>query len=112
MQVVLLSKLLSGRDTDGFNGCEDLRVHSFNGTPVRTLKHLAKMVHGCRAAFMRFDLDHNVRPVAAVSDVVLELSACVTQAACSPCCGLISSQAVQPGKRCSFAAVQRLCTAP
>ena len=62
MQVVLLSKLLSGRDTDGFSGCEGLRVHAFNGTPVQSLKHLAGMVHASRAAFLRFDLDHNVRP--------------------------------------------------
>ena len=59
-QVVLLSKLLSGRDTDGFSGCEDLRVHAFNGSRVQSLKHLAKMVHASRSTFLRFDLDHHV----------------------------------------------------
>ena len=73
-QVVLLSKLLSGQDTDGFSGCEDLRVRAFNGQPVHSLKQMAKAVHSSRAAFLRFDLDHNVSvpdcsPGAAQQDV-------------------------------------------
>ena len=63
--MVILSKLLSGEETAGFSNCEDLRVHSFNGQPVRSLQHLARMVHGCRAPFLRFDLDHHVRAVLA-----------------------------------------------
>ena len=60
-QVVILSKLLSGEETAGFSNCEDLRVQTFNGQPVRSLQHLAQMVHSCRAPYLRFDLDHNVR---------------------------------------------------
>ena len=62
-QVVILSKLLSGEETAGFSHCEDLRVHNFNGQPVRSLQHLARMVHACRAPYLRFDLDHNVGPL-------------------------------------------------
>ena len=62
LQVVILSKLLSGRDTDGFAGCEELRVHAVNGQQVKSLRHLAELVHVSRAEFLRFDLDHEVRP--------------------------------------------------
>ena len=38
-----------------------MQVLRFNGEPVRNLRHLAQLCLDCRAAFMRFDLDYDVR---------------------------------------------------
>jgi hypothetical protein len=34
------------------------QILAFNGTPVRNLKHLAKMVESCEEQFLRFDLEY------------------------------------------------------
>jgi len=59
--VVVLSQVLACDATLGYEELYNVQVLRFNGEPVRNLRHLAQLCLDCRAAFMRFDLDYDVR---------------------------------------------------
>ena len=62
-QVVVLSQVLACDATLGVEESDDLQLKRFNGVSVRNLRHLATLVQSCQEAYMRFDLDHHVRPL-------------------------------------------------
>ncbi|GAB4817615.1 hypothetical protein N2152v2_004661 [Parachlorella kessleri] len=57
--VVVVSQVLACDATIGYEDWSNVQVHSFNGTPVRNLRHLAEMVLACKEPYMRFDVDYD-----------------------------------------------------
>jgi hypothetical protein len=66
-QVVVVSQVLACDATIGYEDWSNVQVHSFNGVPVRNLRHLAEMVLECKEPYMRFDVDYDVSHPAALA---------------------------------------------
>ncbi|EPR63244.1 trypsin domain-containing protein [Toxoplasma gondii GAB2-2007-GAL-DOM2] len=58
-QFVLLSHVLAHDVTVGYEHLHNVQVQQFNGTSVKTLKHLAELVENSTEKYWRFDLDHD-----------------------------------------------------
>lgn len=58
-QVVLVSQILACEATLGYEDGYNAQVKSFNGTPVRNLRHLLTMILSCTETFMTFELEYN-----------------------------------------------------
>ncbi|KEP62220.1 UNVERIFIED_CONTAM: trypsin domain-containing protein [Hammondia hammondi] len=58
-QFVLLSHVLAHDVTVGYEHLHNVQVQHFNGTSVKTLKHLAELVENSTEEYWRFDLDHD-----------------------------------------------------
>ncbi|CAO1947520.1 unnamed protein product [Urochloa humidicola] len=58
-QLVVVSQVLVSDINIGYEDIVNIQVLSFNGTPVKNLKHLATMVEECSEPFLKFDLDYD-----------------------------------------------------
>ncbi|CAL5037730.1 unnamed protein product [Urochloa decumbens] len=58
-QLVVVSQVLVSDINIGYEEIVNIQVLSFNGTPVKNLKHLAAMVEECDEPFLKFDLDYD-----------------------------------------------------
>ncbi|GJN00216.1 hypothetical protein PR202_ga17630 [Eleusine coracana subsp. coracana] len=58
-QLVVLSQVLVADINIGYEEIVNIQVLTFNGTPVKNLKHLATMVEQCNEEFMKFDLEYD-----------------------------------------------------
>ncbi|CAL5046997.1 unnamed protein product [Urochloa decumbens] len=58
-QLVVVSQVLVSDINIGYEDIVNIQVLSFNGTPVKNLKHLATMVEECDEPFLKFDLDYD-----------------------------------------------------
>ncbi|CAN6214445.1 unnamed protein product [Urochloa humidicola] len=58
-QLVVVSQVLVSDINIGYEDIVNIQVRSFNGTPVKNLKHLATMVEECSEPFLKFDLDYD-----------------------------------------------------
>lgn len=56
-EVVVLSKVLSSTVNQGFQGYCGVQVHKVNHAKVHNLAHLANLVEGCTADYIKFELD-------------------------------------------------------
>ncbi|CAM6105357.1 unnamed protein product [Calypogeia fissa] len=57
-QLVVVSQVLVSDINIGYEDIVNTQILAFNGTPVRNLKHLVKMVENCEDQFLRFDLEY------------------------------------------------------
>ncbi|GJN29201.1 hypothetical protein PR202_gb17399 [Eleusine coracana subsp. coracana] len=58
-QLVVLSQVLVADINIGYEEIVNIQVLTFNGTPIKNLKHLAAMVEQCNEEFMKFDLEYD-----------------------------------------------------
>lgn len=81
-QIVLLSQVLNAEINIEYECVINTRVQKFNGTKLRNLAHLAKMVDECTTDFLRFDLDDEI--VVVEREEALEASAEILETHCIP----------------------------
>lgn len=57
------SQVLACDATLGYEDTYNVQLRKFNGQAVVNLRHLIQLITDCDSPYMRFDLDHDVRPM-------------------------------------------------
>merc|ERR1712232_211731 len=59
-QIVVLTQLLAHDLTVGYEDLENVLLENVNGTPVRSIRHVAELIEACTSGYLRLGLQTNL----------------------------------------------------